>query len=45
VGVVVAALARGGAAIHRVEPEGQTLEAAFLSLVSDPVEAEPTASW
>ena len=32
---VVAALVRAGAAIHRVEPVGQTLEAAFLSLVGD----------
>jgi ABC-2 type transport system ATP-binding protein len=31
--VVVAALVRLGASIHRVEPVGQTLEAAFLSLV------------
>ena len=33
---VVAALVRIGAAISRVEPVGQTLEAAFLALVSDP---------
>ena len=32
---VVAELVRAGAAIHRVEPVGQTLEAAFLSLVGD----------
>jgi ABC-2 type transport system ATP-binding protein len=32
---VVAALVGAGAAIHRVEPEGQTLEAAFLSLVTE----------
>ncbi|HVM13342.1 MAG TPA: ABC transporter ATP-binding protein [Egibacteraceae bacterium] len=33
--VVVAALVRAGAGLHRVEPEDQTLEAAFLSLISD----------
>ena len=39
---VVAALVRAGAAIHRVEPVGQTLEAAFLSLVGDATtDAEP----
>ena len=32
---VVAAIVRAGGRIHRVEPVGQTLEAAFLSLVSD----------
>jgi ABC-2 type transport system ATP-binding protein len=31
--VLVAALAAAGIALHRVEPEGQTLEAAFLGLV------------
>jgi hypothetical protein len=35
VGDVVAALVRAGGAIHRVEPQGQSLEAAFLSLVAD----------
>lgn len=38
---VVAALVRGGAALHRVEPEGQTLEAAFLSLISEEHEDDP----
>ena len=32
---VVAAIVTAGGRIHRVEPVGQTLEAAFLSLVSD----------
>lgn len=32
---LVAALVRAGAALHRVEPEDQTLEAAFLSLISE----------
>ncbi len=32
---VVAALVVAGAAVHRVEPVGQTLEAAFLALVGD----------
>ena len=36
--VVVAALVRLGALIHRVEPVGQTLEAAFLSLVGPAAE-------
>jgi len=31
---LVAALVAAGASVHRVEPEGQTLEAAFLDLVS-----------
>ncbi len=31
---LVAALAAAGVALHRVEPEGQTLEAAFLDLVA-----------
>lgn len=35
VSAVVSSLVRAGAALHRVEPEGQTLEAAFLSLISD----------
>lgn len=39
---VVGALVRGGAALHRVEPEDQTLEAAFLSLISD--EADQVAA-
>lgn len=43
---VVAALVRVGAPIHRVEPVGQTLEAAFLSLTSSEPDAtipeEPT---
>jgi ABC-2 type transport system ATP-binding protein len=33
---VVAAVVRAGGQIHRVEPIGQTLEAAFLSLVTEP---------
>jgi ABC-2 type transport system ATP-binding protein len=36
---VVAAVVGLGAAIHRVEPVGQTLEAAFLSLVGDAPDA------
>ena len=32
---VVAALVGAGAALHRVEPEDQTLEAAFLSLIGE----------
>jgi ABC-2 type transport system ATP-binding protein len=39
---VVAALVRAGGLIHRVEPVGQTLEAAFLSLVSDEPAPSPT---
>jgi len=35
---VVSALVSQGIAVHRVEPVGQTLEAAFLSLVGDPDE-------
>jgi ABC-2 type transport system ATP-binding protein len=35
---VVAAVVRAGGRIHRVEPVGQTLEAAFLSLISDDVQ-------
>jgi ABC-2 type transport system ATP-binding protein len=38
---VVAGLVRAGAAIHRVEPVGQTLEAAFLSLVGDQAPTDP----
>jgi ABC-2 type transport system ATP-binding protein len=34
VAAVVAELAAAGLALHRVEPEGQTLEAAFLELVT-----------
>lgn len=43
---VVAAVVGLGAAIHRVEPVGQTLEAAFLSLVGDAGDqpAAPTTS-
>jgi ABC-2 type transport system ATP-binding protein len=40
---VVAALVRAGAAIHRVEPVGQTLEAAFLSLIAGAETAEDQA--
>ena len=35
VAAVVAALGRGGVPLYRVEPEGQTLEAAFLDLIAD----------
>ena len=38
--VVVAALVRMGGLVHRVEPVGQTLEAAFLSLVSGSADAD-----
>lgn len=38
---VVAAVVRAGGQIHRVEPVGQTLEAAFLSLVSDEAPPQP----
>ncbi|MEX2619878.1 MAG: ABC transporter ATP-binding protein [Egibacteraceae bacterium] len=38
---VVAALVRSGAALHRVEPEDQTLEAAFLSLIAEVPEDDP----
>ena len=41
---VVAALVRLGAHIHRVEPVGQTLEAAFLSLVAAPDEQADVAA-
>jgi len=40
---VVGALVRAGAALHRVEPENQTLEAAFLSLISDTVDGDEPA--
>ena len=39
---VVAAVVAAGGKIHRVEPVGQTLEAAFLSLVSDGPEPPAT---
>lgn len=42
---VVAALVRGGAALYRVEPEDQTLEAAFLHLIAeDGTVAHPEAA-
>jgi ABC-2 type transport system ATP-binding protein len=37
---VVTRLAAAGARIHRVEPEGQTLEAAFLRLISEQTEQQ-----